>query len=435
MNTESTNTYNENNSTRFRMAVKMAMGLRTQKQFASDIGTTPQYLSRLMSGTVRPTMKTLEHIAAHADNGITLQSLRKACGYNDPQANASTAARGYQPKKTILDYNRASDFGYVVGLAAARMKNYKANSPTAYVDIIVETIKNFEQGQIFSEDNNVSGELIGDVTRDGVRTYQETDFTFRVPKYIARVKVVLSWINDLTDGLPRNFALSTDARTLKQYFPTAIDPAIEDDPEVIFDPDSAYVEKQYLMPTYSNDPRMDAIVSLFGPQDAEEVRVPEIEEGYGFYTDDISNDTAIEFCTKYKNFWPEGLENPENYHDTDEEEPNGVLGLIAYILRNMTGILFVYCDPKIGLKEGETLIQDKPTIMVDEDRCNDNGCTDFSGYSRSTVLQLCARFAAELGVKKYGSVWVQGYIEHYTEPEYNTIFPDKNAVKEFIDEE
>lgn len=432
--TANTNTNTTNDSTKFRMAVKMAMGLRTQKQFAEDIGTTPQYLSRLMSGTVRPTMKTLEHIAAHADNGITLQSLRKACGYN-PKDNRSSAAIGYQPQEEVLDYQRAHDFGYVVGLAAAKMKSCAADSPAKYLTIVKEAIKALEAGHGFTDDDAVSYELIGDIKKDGQKNYQEADFTFRVPKYIARVKTVLSWFENPEDKKPHHFTLNTSARTLKQYFPSAIDPSYEDDPDVPFDQDSAYVERQILMPTFSGDPEEDAMLSLLGLAYAEETRVPTIEEGYGFYTDNVSEETALEFCNKYKEFWPAELTAPEDYTDEDEEEHGGVFGLIAYILRNMTGVMFFYGDPKDDLRDGETLVQDKPVIMVSEIWCDGN----YSKYSRSTVLHLCGQYAAELGVKKYGSVWMQSYRNMQVEPEYKTVFPDKERIeeakKEFAEDE
>lgn len=63
--------------------LKTAIGHRTQKEFASEASISIGHLSRMLKKhyDTAPTPRSLQLIAAAADNGVTYEDLAKACGY------------------------------------------------------------------------------------------------------------------------------------------------------------------------------------------------------------------------------------------------------------------------------------------------------------------------------------------------------------------
>ena len=73
----------------FAELVKRSVGNTKNKEFASSIGVTPEYFSRITNARLAnpPSIKKIQEIASHATNGVTYSELMIAAGYATPSDN------------------------------------------------------------------------------------------------------------------------------------------------------------------------------------------------------------------------------------------------------------------------------------------------------------------------------------------------------------
>lgn len=85
------------NQSAFSQLLRSAIGNRKKKDFASIIGISPEYLSRLLNGKApnTPSIELLKNIARNAQNSISYSQLLQVCGYtgrNESPANPPISA-------------------------------------------------------------------------------------------------------------------------------------------------------------------------------------------------------------------------------------------------------------------------------------------------------------------------------------------------------
>lgn len=405
-----------------------AKGLRTQKSFAEECGMTPQYFNRLLSGKTRPNVSTLEKIAAHADNGVALDTLKKACGYPVKEN------KKVEEKKLDVDISKRFDWKYLINLVAALHQDEIADSPEEYLNMIVDEIK----GMVFAA--YVSAEFVGKPVQKGNYTYKEADFVFRVPAYTIRFKTVLAYLvrrrkDDAEEHttLPIYARLLTTMTALQEYFPNAIDPTIEDDPEIDMDElhHNIYSEGQYNYPGKSRRMSVEErlLHSIFGNTPDSRVKVPEVTSGYGIYVENVNREKIKELCLKYKDVWPDGAD-PDTYRDEPDNKEVGPIVLYARCMKTLTGFPVYYINPALYKEDEEEYVQTKPVLMVAEESMVGNYGAAYKNYDAGAVLKACERIARDLGVERFGHVWFQYYDTFETIPEYETEFPDVEKLAE-----
>lgn len=111
---------NKTDLAKFKELVRKSIGARSQAEFASEALLSPSHLTRMLNDDYdsTPHVRTIRNIAAVAVNGVTLNDLLVAAGY-EPQVDGSliysedgncvivgiteVQMNNYQPKKEIIE--------------------------------------------------------------------------------------------------------------------------------------------------------------------------------------------------------------------------------------------------------------------------------------------------------------------------------------------
>lgn len=426
----------------FVLALQMATGMRTQKKFAKECGISPQYFSRLMKGDTVPNISTLAKIAAHADNGITLEKLRNICGYSD--SSSDTNIDNFNASNSnLIDTKHAKDWTYVLGLVSEASKGYTSASLDDYLYLVLSIFRNLEKNNYLPED--IDAELVGEPKEDGNRIVAEADFTvnrLNSPN-IERIKTVISGIptHDKDTVEYTDMIFVPEAGTLQRCFPNAIDPSAVNSEKPI-DFMKCYAEFKRRIPYIGGSAKTDIAARISITDD--DVVEANLFEGYGFYVNEVSEEkvkeailrlskestTQIHEETSDEEFLQLKMDVLSSKHTSKpHSKKHNYLEIYADMLSEIYGINFRFIDTDESFKTAKEigslytehlneLKDNRSLIMVDYVAiCNGE-------YDKATTLSACNRAAMLLGVRKYGQVYYKALRIFRREPEYSTDFPD-----------
>lgn len=440
----------------FVLALQMATGMRTQRKFAKECGISPQYFSRLMKGDTVPNISTLAKIAAHADNGITLEKLRNICGYSDSSSDTDTDHFNAS-NSNLIDIKHARDWTYVLGLVAEASKGYTSASFDDYLHLVLSIFRNLEKNNFLPED--IDAELVEEPKKDGNRVVAEADFTvnrLNSPN-IVRIKTVISGIptHEKATVEYTDMIFVPEAGTLQRCFPNAIDPSAGN-PEKPIDFMKCYSEFKRRIPFIGGSAKTD-IAARTSITDNDVVEA-NLFEGYGFYVNEVSvekvKDAILQLSKAFTTQLHEETSDEEflqlkmdalnsKHTGKPHSKKHNYLEIYADMLSEIYGIYFRFVDTDESYKTAKELgglytehlnelKGNRSLIMVDYVAIS-NG-----EYDKATTLSACNNAAMFLGVRKYGHVYYKALRIFRREPEYSTDFPNDKLIaakKEFSDSE
>lgn len=83
---------NKSNCNYFQNLLAIAIGNRSKKEFAEEVGLSREYLTRLAGGQLKPSVQTLKKIAEKASEPVTLKELMESCGYEASKSECLSLA-------------------------------------------------------------------------------------------------------------------------------------------------------------------------------------------------------------------------------------------------------------------------------------------------------------------------------------------------------
>ena len=398
----------------FREALRKAIGpIRSQAEFASEAGITPEHLNRMLNlpQIGKPSMATLRKIAGHAFGGVTLAELASACGYES--VKEEPALMELTPKArvdrfllelekgvcAVLEENNV--FPSVFDFISEVVDHYTTEKPV----IEIESPRDYE-GRYPAENAAVVNYSMGDTLYSlemaNAVLYSETKkgkvIVLRVeadPQLLLRLKSKLA---------EQAMELS---RTENAPFPTQnlilVHKRAVNAPKADFD---GFKEKIAEIAANSGITPEEAMMNLlFG--DKNKPKRPMSCEGTGFYTDTVNLSTVRKFLKAHKNSFVRSAKEAEIYQKFVEEgidvgafegyeNETGFAGAETW----MTAVVnVIYRETDIRLDswelEDDEPFQNRPSIMFTDRSVWLYNSTE-KELSRESLTQIMDRYAREL---------------------------------------
>lgn len=284
----------EYNRALFRSLLIQAIGSRSKSGFAARSGLAREYVSRLCTkeDCSRPSAATLFKIAENAENGITIDMLRDACGYEPLAKTSDTTIKKEQPDAT----DAMTDDEWI---------SHNINNLSAFLKDAVPMTAPYQGAASFCE-------IFDLLYKDGADTrFMERGNTsrYRGPEGNAAILISASWssvsrwIRETVDFVlfghsdsEGNFfatSFATDAATIIKAFPEEkerydrIGTGVYDMPVVCFVHDTKKPAERLLKRIFGDDGN----------------KITTLVTGYGIYTDkgEFADDNDRVFRSFVKN--------------------------------------------------------------------------------------------------------------------------------------
>lgn len=412
-------TKNRMNYERFHGLLETAIGRRTQKAFAQKCGVSPQYLNKLLRRDIRPARSTLYAFAQHAEGNVTYHDFLSACGY----ASGTEREKGAIYDDDIPPY-RFDDGTYFVKIAAAQMDHRaypyieeKGTEPAfdGFADDIADKANlMIPDGEPFSGEvlnirrlNKAEAKNAADSAGNAMTDADfaaEMQFSYETSRFTQRIKAVALAKESRRALVCR---MPAAAAALAVYFPDAVPPL---GTEETYDPLEMWSETAYRSEEDAAPYGKRLANALARLQGKGQKILTALDEGLGFYTDDVKKEDVL---AAIKHHGVECSGDP--------------FACYAHIMEGETGISFSYAGTEGRTSwSDEKYPENRPCIMVSDDA--------MGNFDRKTVLNICRKYAAETGAKKYGTVWVQYEASMPKDPEYRTPLPDPEKIREAQEE-